>query len=68
MYLNRDDHATGVIRLVSIGLRVLTLLEFLVRRQLAQEEGALAGLYAGNPKRTTDRPLSVFWKPSKTVR
>jgi transposase len=58
MYLERDDHATGLIRLVSIGLRVLTLLEFLVRRRLAQEENELAGLYAGNPKRTTARPTA----------
>jgi transposase len=58
MYLERDDHATGLIRLVSIGLRVLTLLEFLVRRRLAQQEDELAGLYAGNPKRTTARPTA----------
>jgi transposase len=58
MYLERDDHATGLIRLVSIGLRVLTLLEFLVRRRLAQEDDELAGLYAGNPKRTTARPTA----------
>lgn len=35
MYLQRDDHATGLIRLLSIGLRVFTLLEFVVRRNLA---------------------------------
>jgi transposase len=58
MYLERDDHATGLIRLVSIGLRVLTLLEFLLRRRLAQEDDELAGLYAGNPKRTTTRPTA----------
>jgi transposase len=32
-YVQRDDHATGRIRLVSIALRVLTLLECVVRRQ-----------------------------------
>jgi len=58
MYLERDHHATGLIRLVSIGLRVLTLLEFLVRRRLAQQDDALAGLYAGNPKRSTARPTA----------
>ena len=44
MYLERDDHATGLIRLLSIGLRVLTLLEFVARRRLAAEQGVLAGL------------------------
>jgi transposase len=58
MYLQRDDHATGLIRLLSIGLRLLTLTEFVVRRRLAEEEAKLEGLYAGNPKRTTARPTA----------
>jgi transposase len=58
MYVQRDDHATGLIRLLSIALRVLTLVEFVVRRQLAAEESTLAGLYAGNPKRETARPTA----------
>lgn len=57
-YVARDDHATGLVRLLTIGLRVLTVLEYAVRRSLAQEGEALAGLYAGNPKRTTSRPTS----------
>ena len=58
MYLERDDHATGLIRLLSVGLRVLTLLEFVVRQRLAAARTALAGLYAGNPKRATARPTT----------
>jgi len=58
MYVQRDDHATGLIRLLSIALRVLTLLECVGRRQLATEGAKLAGLYAGNPKRETDRPTA----------
>jgi transposase len=58
MYVQRDDHATGLIRLLSIALRVLTLLEFVGRRQLATEGAKLAGLYAGNPRRETDRPTA----------
>jgi transposase len=58
MYVQRDDHATGLIRLLSIALRVLTLLEFVGRRQLATEEAKLAGLYAGNPRRETARPTA----------
>ena len=38
MYVQRDDHATGLMRLLSIALRVLTLVECVVRRQLAAEE------------------------------
>jgi transposase len=58
MYLERDDHATGLIRLLSVGLRVLTLLEFVVRQRLADKRTVLAGLYAGNPKRATARPTT----------
>ena len=58
MYLQSDQRATGLIRLLSIGLRVLSLTEFQVRRRLAEQKGSLAGLYAGNPKRTTRRPTA----------
>ena len=73
MYVQRDDHATGLIRLLSIALRVLTLLECVGRRQLATEGAKLAGLYAGNPKRDTDRPtgerlLEAFQDITLTIR
>ena len=72
MYVHRDDHATGLIRLLSIALRVLTLVEFVVRRQLAAEEATLAGLYVGNAKRETARPtaerlLEAFQEVTLTV-
>jgi len=57
-YLTRDDHATGLIRLLTIGVRVLTLVEFVVRRRLEQNGTAVAGLYAGSPTRTTTRPTA----------
>ncbi|MGB9873163.1 MAG: IS1634 family transposase [Anaerolineae bacterium] len=81
MYLQRDDRATGLIRLLGIGLRVLTLMEFVVRRNLAAAGVKLAGLYAGNPKRATAQPtaerlleafreitLTVVQEPSQTCR
>jgi len=58
MYVEREDHATGLIRLLAIALRVLTLLEFGVRRRLAQGGEVLTGLHAGNPKRATARPTT----------
>lgn len=58
MYLQDDDRATGLIRLLSLGLRVLTLLEYIVRCRLAETGEKLSGLYAGNPKRATDRPTT----------
>jgi transposase len=72
LYVERDDHATGLIRLLAIALRVLTLLEFVVRRRLTQEGELLTGLYAGNPKRatahpTTERLLSAFRDITLTI-
>jgi len=58
MYVQSDRRATGLIRLLSIGLRILTLLEFSARQHLADTKATVAGLYAGNPKRTTDRPTA----------
>ena len=44
--------------LLTIALRVFTLMEFVVRRQLATAQQSLAGLYEGNPKRKTARPTA----------
>lgn len=58
MYLEDDNRATGLIRLLSLGLRVLTLLEHIARCRLAEQGEKLSGLYAGNPKRATGRPTT----------
>lgn len=58
MYLDDDQRATGLIRLLSLGVRVLTLLEGVVRQRLAQTGENLTGLYAGNPRRATSRPTT----------
>ena len=58
MYLEDDRRATGLIRLLSVGLRVLTLLEHVARCRLTEVGEKLSGLYAGNPTRATDRPTT----------
>jgi transposase len=58
MYLQSDQRATGLIRLLSLGLRILTLLEWSCRQRLAESKATVAGLYAGNPKRSTNRPTA----------
>ena len=55
-----------------MGVRVLTLLAFVVRRRLAAARTVLAGLDAGNPKRATARPtaerlLEAFRGPTLTI-
>jgi transposase len=58
IYLETDQRIIGLVRLLMIGLRVLTLLEFRARKQLHQEGDKLAGIYPGNPKRATARPTT----------
>jgi transposase len=56
MYVHSDQRATGLIYLLSLALRILTILEGRCRQRLAEQHESLPGLYAGNPKRTTSRP------------
>jgi transposase len=44
MDVERDDHATGLMRLLSIAVRGLTLVEWVGRRPLAPAGAQLAGL------------------------
>jgi transposase len=56
IYLQSESRTTALVRLLSIGLRILTLIEFQARKRLSETHDKLAGLAAGNPKRTTTRP------------
>lgn len=81
LYVQREDHARGMVRLLSLALRVLVLVEHVVRERLQAAGEALRGLYAGNPKRATARPtterllrafrgitLTVVHLPDQTIR
>jgi len=58
LYVQRDDHRVGLVRLLTIALRVLTVLEGVVRQQLQAQQEELTGLFAGNPKRRTAQPTA----------
>jgi transposase len=58
LFVKRDDQVSGMTHLLSLALRVLTLLEFVVRRSLKQQEATLAGLYKDNPRRATATPTA----------
>jgi transposase len=58
LYLETDHRILGLVRVLMIALRVLTLLEFSARRHLQQAGEKLAGIYPGNPKRATARPTT----------
>jgi transposase len=81
LYVQREDHACGLVRLLSLALRILTLVEHVAREKLQAEGVPLRGLYAGNPQRQTARPtterlleafqgvtLTVVHLPGQTIR
>jgi len=59
LYVRRDDQIIGLTRLLTIALRLVTLIETQVRRGQDQADEPLLGLYEGQPKRTTERPTGV---------
>jgi transposase len=58
MFVHRDDQVLGLLNLLSLGLRLLTLIEFVVHRQLSLSQENLQGLYRENSKKTTINPSS----------
>jgi len=65
VYVQRDDHAQGLFHLLTIAARLLALGDYTAREALAQEKEELAGIFPGNPQRstatpTTERMLQAF--------
>lgn len=58
LFVKRDDQVAGLINLLSIAVRLMTLIEFVVRRALKRENAQLVGLHKENPKKATDRPTT----------
>ena len=72
LFVKRDDQVVGLINLLSIAVRILTLIEFAVRRKLKQNQDKLVGLLAQNPKKgidnpTTERLLKAFDDVTLTI-
>ena len=72
LFVRRDDQIIGLTRLLSLGMRLLTIAEMQVRRGLAEAQETLVGLYAGQPRRetaqpTTERLLEAFVKAEITL-
>jgi transposase len=58
LYVASQERMKGLLRLLTIALRVLILVEFEVREHLAARGEKLKGLYAGQPTRSTARPTA----------
>ncbi len=65
VYVRRDDHAKGLFHLLTLAARMLALGDYTAQQTLVQDHAELAGIYPGNPKRstatpTTERLLAAF--------
>jgi transposase len=56
MYLQEESRMQGLVLLLSLAIRVLTLLEWQVREGLRAKKETLRGLYPGQPGRQTATP------------
>ncbi len=72
MYVKRDDQIEGLTYLLTLGVRVLSVMEFALRRSFAQDQAALPGLHAENrqqwaAKPTAERVLKAFSRVTLTI-
>jgi transposase len=58
LFVRDENRLRGLLVLLGIAWRVLTLTEFVARRDLAAGGEKLPGLYAGNPHRATGQPTA----------
>lgn len=72
LFVKRDDQIEGLTYLLTLGVRVLTVMEFTLRRSLQKEKAKLPGLHLENRKKCTDQPtaervLKAFSKVTLTI-
>jgi transposase len=72
LFVRNDDQVVGITNLLSLAVRILTLIEFVVRRKLQQNQEKLVGLIENNPKKgianpTTERLLKAFAQINLTI-
>lgn len=56
--VKHDDHIKGLTYLLTLGVRVLTVTEFVLRRALAQAQDTLPGLHPENKRKRTGTPTA----------
>ena len=68
LYLQDENRIQGLVYFLSLALRVLTLVEWPVRKQLTQTGEKLQGVYPGQAGRKTTRPSAeLLLEAMKTI-
>lgn len=60
IYLQKETRVKGLIRLLSVAMRVIMLLQYEVRCELAAGQEKISGIYPGNKTRSTDQPTATM--------
>jgi len=58
LFVKQNDQIEGLTSLLTLGVRVLTVTEFVLRRALAQEQATLPGLHPENKRKRTGTPTA----------
>ena len=72
MFVTLNDQIEGLTHLLTLGVRVLTVMEFVVRRSLQTDPAKLPGLHPESKQKRTDKPtaerlLKAFSDVSLTI-
>ena len=72
LFVKNDDQVVGLTNLLRIAVRMLALIEFVVRRKLKLNQEKLTGMIENNPKKgidnpTTERILKTFDEINLTI-
>ena len=72
LFVKLNDQIEGLTYLLTLGVRVLTVMEFVLRRSLQTDQTTLPGLHPENKTRLTDKPtaeriLTAFADVSLTI-
>jgi transposase len=72
LYVKREDQIVGMCNFLTLGVRVMALAEYTVRRTLRKDQAALKGQHPENRKKLTDTPtaerlLKAFSKITLTI-
>src|SRR2546427_4689245 len=72
LFVKLNDHIEGLTYLLTLGVRVLTVMEFVLRRSLQNDQAKLPALHLENKAKMTDKPtaeriLKAFSDVSLTI-
>jgi transposase len=58
LFVKLNEQIEGLTYLLTLGVRVLTVMEFVLRRSLAQDQAHLPNMHPENKQKSTDRPTA----------